>query len=193
LLGQDTGTIEQVRRRTGVDPKRAEQTYSAAVGTLLCGLEAKSQTKEGAGSLWEMLRKHVEQGNIPAEAPAEMPTARGRVQTREIDQKTANEILKEIFGKVTPQVEGSFAKVVTLDPETSREVFAKVLPSVLGGIFGAAERAPEDGPRILGNARAEMEQRQPKSAGVFAAIFDRDHDGDVDLEDLADLIPKKPK
>jgi hypothetical protein len=68
---------------------------------------------------------------------------------------------------------------------------------VLGGIFGAAERAPEESPqalpRILGDARTEMEERQPKSTGIFEAILDRDHDGDVDLEDLAGIFPRKPK
>ena len=55
----------------------------------------KSQTEEGASSLWDMLRKHVEQGNIPAEAP---PPGSG-VQVKDMDPKVANEIFKDIFGK----------------------------------------------------------------------------------------------
>jgi hypothetical protein len=140
-----------------------------------------------------MLRKHVEQGNVPAEAPAQ----RGGVQVKELDPKIANDMMKVIFGKDAPEVQGGFGKVITLDPETSRKVFEKVLPAVLGGIFGAAEKDPEDSPqalpRILGDARTEMEKRQPKSTGVFEAILDRDHDGDVDLEDLAGIFARKPK
>jgi hypothetical protein len=87
--------------------------------------------------------------------------------------------------------------VVTLDPETSQKIFAKVLPAVLGGIFGEAERAPEDSPKalpkIVSGARSEMERQQPKSANVFDAILDRDHDGDVDLEDLAGFFSRKPR
>ena len=68
---------------------------------------------------------------------------------------------------------------------------------MLGGLFGAAERDPEESPRalpkILNGARREMEQQQPKSSGVFEAILDRDHDGDVDLEDLAGFFSRKPK
>ncbi len=178
---------------TGNDPKRAEQAYNAAAGTILRGLEAKTQTKEGAEGIWELLRKQVEQGNVPADSPLEG----GHVQVRDMDPQTANDMLKVIFGKDAPNVEGGFGKVITLDPETSRKIFAKVLPAVLGGIFGAAERAPEESPqalpKILGGARKEMEQRQPKSTGIFEAIFDRDHDGDVDLEDLAGIFAPKPR
>ena len=192
LLGDDTETVERVRTHTGNDRKRAEQAYGAAVGTILRGLETKSQTKEGAESIWEMLRRQVEQGNVPAEAPAE----RRGVQVRDMDPKVANDMMKVISGKDAPEVQGSFAKVITLDPETSQKIFAKVLPAVLGGIFGAAENDPEDSPkalpRIVGDARTEMEERQPKSANVFDAILDRDHDGDVDLDDLAGIF-RKPR
>lgn len=193
LLGDETETFEQVRAQTGNDPKRAEQAYSAAVGTILSGLEAKSQTQEGAESIWEMIRKQVEQGNIPSEAPSRD----GGVQVRDLDPKVANDMLKVIFGENAPAVEGGFGKVITLDPETSRKVFEKVLPAVLGGVFGAAEKAPEESPQalpqILGGARKEIEQRQPKSSGIFEAILDRDHDGDVDLEDLAGIFMGKPR
>jgi hypothetical protein len=193
LLGEETETVEQVRAHTGNDRKRAEQAYTAAVGTIVRGLQAKTQTQEDSESIWDMLRKHVEAGNVPAEAPS----TRGNIQVREMDPKVANDILKVIFGKDAPAVEGGFGKVITLDPETSRKVFAKVLPAVLGGIFGAAENDPEDSPKalpkILKGARTEMEQRQPKSTGVFEAILDRDHDGDVDLEDLAGILARKPK
>ena len=193
LLGEDTETVDRLRSHTGDDPRRAEQAYGAAVGTILRGLETKSQTKEGAESVWEMIRKQVEKGNIPAEAPSQS----GGVQVRDIDPKTANDMMKVIFGKDAPEVQGGFGKVITLDPEASKKVFEKVLPAVLGGIFGAAEKAPEDSPqalpKILGGARQEMEQRQPKSAGIFDAILDRDHDGDVDLDDLAGIFGRKPK
>ena len=112
LLGQDTDTVERVRTHTGNDPKRAEQAYSAAVGTILRGLEAKSQTEEGAESIWEMLRKQVEQGNVPADAPAQG----GRVQVRDLDPKVANDMLKVIFGKNAPEVEGGFGKSSALPP-----------------------------------------------------------------------------
>jgi hypothetical protein len=155
-------------------------------------LETQSQTKEGAGSIWDMIRRQVEKGNVPAEAPS-----REGVQVREMDPKEVGDIMKVIFGKDAPNVEGAYGRVVTLDPETSKKVFAKVLPAVLGSVFGAAENDPEDSqqalPRVVGNARTEMEERNPKSTNIFAAILDRDHDGDVDLEDLADIFGRKPK
>lgn len=193
LLWDDAETVEQLRAHTGNDRRRAEQAYGAAVGTILRGLEAKTQSDQGAESIWELLRKQVEQGNVPPDAP----TQRGGVQVRDMDPKVANDMLKVIFGKDASEVEGGFGKVITLDPEASRKIFAKVLPAVLGGIFGAAERAPEESPqalpRIVGDARKEMEKRQPRSTGIFEAILDRDHDGDVDLEDLAGILARRPK
>jgi Bacterial protein of unknown function (DUF937) len=193
LLGEDTETVEKLRAHTGNDRERAEQAYTAAAGTILRGLEAKTQTEEGAESIWEMLRKQVEQGNVPPEAPSQQ----GGVQVRDMDPKVANDMMKVIFGKDAPEVQGGFGKVITLDPETSRKVFEKVLPAILGGVFGAAERAPEESPqalpKILGDARTEIEKRQPKSTGIFEAILDRDHDGDVDLADLAGIFAPKPR
>lgn len=194
LLGNDTETVDRVKTHTGNDRKRAEQAYGAAVGTILRGIEKKSETKEGAESIWDMLRKQVEQGNVPSDAPS---SGGGGVQVRDMDPKAANDMLKVIFGKNAPNVEGAYGKVITLDPETSRKVFAKILPAVLGGVFGEAERAPEDSPKALPKiateARKEIEQRQPKAKGVFDAILDRDGDGDFDLDDLAGIFMNKPR
>ncbi|WP_425397151.1 DUF937 domain-containing protein [Aeoliella sp.] len=191
LFADDTATIERVREHTG-DSERAEQAYGAAVGTLLRGLEAKSQTTQGAEGLWDKLSKLARQGHIPQDAPAG-----GGVEVRDMEPKEAKDLLKTIFGKDAPKVEGGFSKVVKLDPETTQKIFAKVLPMVLGSVVGAAKRAqaadPEALPEVVRDARREVEQRQPKSAGVFAAILDQDHDGDVDLADLAGIFMRKPK
>ncbi|TWU20735.1 DUF937 domain-containing protein [Bythopirellula polymerisocia] len=188
LLGGGTHTVEKVSKDTGIDANRAEQAYGAAVGTILRGLEAKSQTKEGADSIWDMLRKQVEQGSIPPDAPTE---SNDGIQVRDMDPKAVNDILSVIFGEKAPKVEGGFGKVITLDSEATKKVLGKVLPAVLGGIFGAAEKDAEESPRalprILGGARTEMEEKQPKSRGIFDAILDRDGDGDVDLSDLSQL------
>jgi hypothetical protein len=88
-------------------------------------------------------------------------------------------------------------KVITLDQETSKKVFAKVLPAVLGQIVGATDRHPDDNPRalpkVVSDARQQMERQQPRSAGIFDAILDQDHDGDVDLNDLIGLLGRRPK
>ena len=152
------------------------------------GLEAKSQTKEGADSIWDMLRKQVEQGNVPSEPPAHNE----HVQVKDMDPDQVNDILSVIFGKDAPKVEGGIGKVITLDSEATKKILGKVLPAVLGGIFGQAEKDPEESPRalpkILGGARTEMEEKQPKTRGIFDAILDRDGDGDVDLNDISGLI-----
>jgi hypothetical protein len=192
IFGHDTQTIDDLRDYTGDDRDRAEKAYGAAAGTILRGVEHKSQTKEGAESIWEMLRKQVEKGTVKTDSPQQ----RG-VQVRDMDEKEVNDMMKVIFGDKAPNVQGGFGKVITLDPETSKKVFAKVLPAVLGQIFGATERHPDENPRalpkVVADARRQMEQQQPRSAGIFDAILDIDHDGDVDLNDLAGLFARKPK
>ncbi len=191
LLGAGNQTVEQVRTTTGNDAKRAEQAYGAAIGTIMRGLEKKAETQEGADSIWDMLRKQVEQGNIPAQAPA----ANSGVQVRDLDPQVTNDILEKIFGQDAPRVEKSVGKVVTLDSDATKKLMGQVLPALLGGIFGAAEKEPEESPRalpkILGGARTEMEQRQPKSSGILEAILDKDNDGDVDLNDLIGIFAGK--
>jgi hypothetical protein len=205
LLGSDTETIEDVRTNTGVDRKRAQQAYGAAVGTILRGLETKTQTEEGAESVWDLIRREVEKGTVPANAPSgNLPSAdapaghpKSGVQVRDMDQNTINDFMKVIFGKDAPKVEGAYGKVITLDPATSRKVFEKVLPAVLGGVFGAAKQHPDDDvralPQVVGDTRRQMEQRQPAAADIFSTILDRDGDGDVDLEDLAGIFMNKPR
>lgn len=200
LLGSDTETIEDVRTNTGVDRKRAQQAYGAAVGTILRGLETKTQTEEGAESVWDLIRREVEKGTVPANAPsADAPAGQSKsgVQVRDMDQNTINDFMKVIFGKDAPKVEGAYGKVITLDPATARKVFEKVLPAVLGGVFGAAKQHPDDDvralPKVVGDTRRQMEQRQPAAADIFTAILDRDGDGDVDLEDLAGIFMNKPR
>ncbi len=191
LLQGQPAAVESMRPHTGGDRDRAEQAYSVGVGTILQGLALKSQTEEGHTSIWDMIRKHVEQGNVPSEA---QPPGSG-VQVKDMDPKVANDIFKQIFGKDAPQVEGGVAKVITLDAETTKKIFSKILPIVLGQIFGATSKAPEKSPEalpdILDGARAEMEKRQPKAGGIFNAIFDRNHDGRVDLNDLAGIFGGK--
>lgn len=191
LLKGQPAAVESMSAHTGGDRDRAAQAYSAAVGTILRGLESKSQTEDGAASIWDMIRKQVDQGNVPADPNA----PKSGVQVKDMDPKVANEIIKSIFGENAPQVEGGFAKVITFDQETSKKILGKVLPGILGQIFGEAEKAPQESPKalpdILGGARKEMEQRQPNAGGILNAIFDKNHDGKVDLSDLAGIFASK--
>jgi hypothetical protein len=48
-------------------------------------------------------------------------------------------------------------------------------------------------PKVVAGARQEMDSQQLRTADIFQAIFDQDHDGDVDLADLARFFNRKPK
>lgn len=188
FLRQQHRVVDEVKPLAGNDPQRAEQAYTATLGSLLRGLEHKTQTSDGADSLWDMLNQQAERGKIPPAASS----PQNNIQVHELDSQTVQDILSNIFGENAPQVEGGVGKVITLDPETSRKIFAKVLPGLLGAIFGAAKDSPQESrqalPNVIGDAWKEAEQRQPNLGGALAAMFDKDHDGDVDLNDLVGIF-----
>ena len=165
---------------------------SAAAGAVLSaivrGMAQKSQTQEGASSLWDMITKHAGQGGQSTNSPA----AGKGVEIRDMDPKVTDEILSQIFGENAGQVQGRIGKVITLDAETTKKLMGAVLPSILGGLLGQANQSsgasPQSLPDILGKAREELNKRQSKSGGAFDDILDRDHDGDVDLSDLMSIL-----
>ena len=165
---------------------------NAAVGAIISaivrGMAQKSQTQEGASSLWDMITKHAGQGAQPTNSPG----AGSGIEVRDMDPKVTDEILSQIFGEKAGQVQGRVGKVITLDAETTKKLKGAVLPSILGGLLGHAKEtsggSPQSLPDILGKARDELNQRQSKSGGVFDDILDRDHDGKVDLSDLMSIL-----
>jgi hypothetical protein len=187
LKGFGQPGVEHVSRRTGTDPRRAEEATGAALSTILRGLERKARSPEGAQDLWKTLESQANHGHVQVEPPT-----REGVEVQDLDPKTTDSILKDIFGQKADQVEHRYGKVVRVDPETTKKIFGAVLPIVLGMLKKQAEAAPKDNtsalPDILTGAREEMQRRQPKSGGILEAILDRDHDGDVDLGDLAGIF-----
>ena len=175
LGAQDFGKLAT---RTGVDARQAEERFGGEVSSVHQGLEQKAETPEGARDLWAKLQRHAQQTQAPREA-----------QVVELDAETTDNILKDILGVDPSQFQGRFGKVVKLDPEATKKVFGAVLPSILASLRGQADAAPQKSeealPDILKNARKDLDQRQPKSGGIFGGLLDRDHDGDVDLSDLA--------
>ena len=193
ILDQLINSLSNEQTKRALPPEQRKSVDSnAASGALLSavlrGLAQKSQTKEGASSLWDMLTKHAEQGNLPTNSPA----AGKGIEVRDLDPKVTDEILGNIFGENADKVQGRLGKVITLDAETTKKLLGAILPSILGGVLGQAKASPEASPQslpdILGKAREELNKRQPKSGSVFDAILDRDHDGDVDLSDLFGML-----
>jgi hypothetical protein len=192
LLSQIINSLEK-QDIDSILPAAKREQASAASGAILSaivrGLAEKSKTAEGSGSLWDMLNRHVQQGNLPSEGPG---AKEGGIQVRDLDPKVTDEILSNIFGPNAGQVQGRIGKVITLDDETTKKLMGKLLPSILGGILGQAGGDAEAGakslPDILGQARKEMDKHQPKSGSIFDGILDRDHDGDIDMSDLIDIF-----
>ncbi len=190
IVGFKSQNVTKVVPGAEQNSQQAEAVSGAAIGAILRGLHEKVKTTEGQNGLWDLLKKNVEQGNLPAEFPGQS----SGVQFHELDPKVTDEILKGIFGDKAANVENRIGKVAMLDGETTKKIIGAVLPSILGGLFGQAEQSPKNSPEalpdILGSARKELEQKQPKSGGLLDAILDRDHDGDVDLSDLAGIFLK---
>jgi hypothetical protein len=183
--------IQHALRSQDATDEQAETAFGAAVSTILRGLEQKTKSQEGANGMWDVLRKQVEQGNIPGQLPGKD----SGVVVRDLDPNVTDEILKGIFGDQAKNVQSRFGKVVVLDDETTKKIMGAILPKILGGLFGQAEEAPQESsqalPEILADARKQLEASQPKSGGLFDAILDLDHDGDVDLSDLVGVFRGK--
>ena len=167
------------------DPNAAA---GAVLSAIVRGMAQKSQTQEGASSLWDLINKHAGQGSQHTDSPA----AGKGVEVRDMDPKVTDEILSQIFGENADKVQGRIGKVITLDAEATKKLMGAVLPSILGGLLGQANQSsgasPQSLPDLLGKAREELNKRQSKSGGAFDAILDRDHDGDVDLSDLMSIL-----
>ncbi len=180
--------VERVLPQSQQQPDKAAAASGAVMSMLVRGLQQKTQTQEGTKSLWDMITKQVQQGNLPQQAPA--PGSGTVVQ--DLPPEVTDEILKNIFGDKASNVEHRMGKVITLDPETTKKIMSAVLPTILGSLFGQAEAAPQASPEalpdILGQARKELDQRQSKSGGIFDMLLDKDHDGDVDLSDLIGIF-----
>lgn len=187
LKGLGPQGLEHVRERAGTDRRKTEEATGAALSTILRGLEKKTQTPEGAEDLWKRLETQANKGNIPQQIPAPE-----KIEVKDLDPQVTDDILKDIFGANASQVEGRFGKVVRIDPQTTKKIMGAVLPIVLGMLKNKAEAAPQSNPQalpdILRGARKDLDQRQPKSGGILDAILDRDHDGDVDLADIAGIF-----
>lgn len=178
----------------GMLPAEKRDTATAASGAIMSaivrGLAEKSKTSEGSGSLWDMLSKHMQQGNLPTTESGQ----KSGVEVRDLDPKVTDEILSNIFGPNAGQVQGRIGKVITLDEETTKKLMGKLLPSILGGLLGQAgadaKAGPQSLPDIFGKAKKELDEHQSKSGSIFDVILDRDHDGKVDLSDLMDIFGK---
>ena len=63
--------------------------------TILRGVEKTSQTKEGAASILEMIRKQVQDGNVRTDSTSQD----GGVQVRDMKPEAVNQMMKAIFGE----------------------------------------------------------------------------------------------
>ena len=185
LSPEATAKVLPLGQSNAPDPSAAA---GAVLSAIVRGMAQKSQTQEGASSLWDMITKHAGQGAQPTDSPA---SGKG-IEVRDMDPKVTDEILGQIFGENAGQVQGRVGKVITLDAETTKKLMGAILPSILGGLLGHAKESsgssPQSLPDILGKARDELNQRQSKSGGAFDDILDRDHDGNVDLSDLISIL-----
>lgn len=174
----------ELHRALDVDERTASAAYGAGLGTVLRSLERKAQTPEGADAIWKTIEREAAHRRIPT-TPESKPIP--------LDPETTDSILKDILGGKAEEVEDRMGKTVRIDAGKMKKVLSVLLPVILGAIKSRAAREGGGGgskslPDILGRARKDLDKRQPKSGGILDAILDRDHDGDVDLSDLAGIF-----
>ena len=114
LSPEATAKVLPLGQTNAPDPSAAA---GAVLSAIVRGMAQKSQTQEGASSLWDMITKHAGQGAQPTNSPA----AGSGIEVRDMDPKVTDEILSQIFGENAGQVQGRVGKVITLDPETTKK------------------------------------------------------------------------
>ena len=180
MLGQKG--IDNVAKETGSDRKKAEAATGAAVGALLEGLANNAKDQSAAEEMLERLRRdhaNFDPGQI-------------EVETRRMSPEQTSEILRHIFGGKQAKVERQLGNASGVGQDGMAKILKGLAPIVLGMLAKrGGERNVQSGPdlsRWLGQQKEDM-QKKPE-IGILGSLLDQDHDGDVDIGDMAGVLGK---
>ena len=181
MLGQKG--VQEVARSAGTDPKQTEAATGAAVSALLKGLAHNAEEKSAAEQMIEALRRDHSRFD-----PRQV-----EVETRRVDPEDATKILRHIFGERQDKVERQLGRATGVGPDGMAKILKTLAPIVMGMLANRGqERKVETGPdlsRWLGQEQRQLQEKK-KDLGFLEMILDRDHDGDVDIGDMAGWMGK---
>lgn len=181
MLGQKG--VDEVARKAGTDAQQTQAASAAAVAALLKGLANNAGSQQGAADLLEALKR--DHWNFDAQqAPA---------QIQKSDPGLTADILGHIFGKKQEKVERQLGKATGVGQGNMGKILASLAPVVLGMIANRSKQSNvESGPDLskwIGQQTTQMKESH-KDLGFLESMLDSDHDGDVDIGDIAGMIGK---
>ncbi len=171
-------TMSRISREIGADEQATGAATTAALSTMIGALARNASSDDGARSLHNAISKDHDGGLLE-----NLGGFLGKAQ-----EGPGDGILKHVLGSRRPAVEKSLGKSTGLDAGSMGKLMTMLAPMVMGAL-GKQQRekglGQNDLSQLLGQERRVIEESTPKAAGIFGKLLDTDHDGDVDISDLA--------
>ncbi|HET9886187.1 MAG TPA: DUF937 domain-containing protein [bacterium] len=176
----NSGGLDEIGSKLGVDRKTAGIAAGAAAATLLAALSRNAKTADGASALNGALERDHDGGLLDNLGGG----ALGKIAAT----AAAAGILKHLLGNRRDAVEQSLGRSTGISSKSMGMLLMMVAPIVLAQL-GKARRQQNLGAtdltRLLGDEQDEMWKNQPQMSSSVASMLDADGDGDVDVSDLA--------
>ena len=175
--------VDAFAREAGTDAQQTQAATGAAVSALLRGLANSTSDQQSAADLLAKLKR--EQAQLESASPEKPP---------QLDAKTADDFLSQIFGGRKENVEDRLGKATGVGKGNMGKILASLLPVVLGMMMkrGGKENV-QTGPDLskwLGQEHEKMQKKGGKDLGFLDSLLDADKDGDVDIGDITSLAGK---
>ena len=177
------GGVDEIARVAGTDTRQTQVATGAAVAALLKGLANNAGNQQGAADLVEALNR--DHWNFdPQHAPAQIQTS---------DPGLTAKILGHIFGNKQEKVERQLGKATGVGQGNMGKILASLAPVVLGMLASRSKQSNvQSGPDLskwIGQQTNQMKESH-KDLGFLESLLDADHDGDVDIGDIAGMLGK---
>ena len=212
LLGQLQGApSEQIAQQLGTDPQTAQDAIAAALPMIVGAMGRNAQQPGGADALFGALqRDHSGAGSLDlggllggllgggaqGGAGAAMGglgglggllgsvLGGGAPASRQVD---AGGILGHIFGGQQSRAESGLGQVSGMNNGQAGNLLKILAPIVMAFLAKQVMARGVDAGglgNMLGQERAQVQQRGGLGGGLMNAVLDQDGDGDIDLSDL---------
>ncbi|MEM9302345.1 MAG: DUF937 domain-containing protein [Pseudomonadota bacterium] len=174
----DEKAIGKLAGGLGIDAGNAQQAVTAALPTILAGLQRNvAASSDGASALDRALDKH--DGSVLGQLGDLLGGG---------SSSDGSAILGHIFGGKRERVEKGVSSAAGIDSSTAGQLLSTLAPLVMGAL-GKAKRESGLGASDLGGLlereQENVRSRQPEASGMIGMLLDADGDGDVDFSDIA--------
>jgi hypothetical protein len=175
-MGGDT--LRQISGMLGADEQKTENATGAALSALVGALSRNASRPEGAEALAQAVERDHD-GSLLDDLSGFL----GQAQ-----QGPGDGILRHVLGGKRENVETGISRSTGLDKDAVSKLLVTLAPMVLGALGKMKRQQGLDASGLasqLGQERRQLEQAQPAAMGMLGRLLDTDHDGDLDLSDLA--------